>query len=390
MASSAIRAVAKACSDAGVGPHVVPARQGGPSCHVALRPSNSTPRTAIDGTCAIIRAALPMRSSLVPLPSWPVVPSLCSGGAKPSGYIARAMQATAAVQHRHFAVLAHRWQKPHTAAAEPPRGVVVMLHGILGSKSNWGTPSKRLLRDVAPTGWHALLLDHRSHGQSAPGGSPHTLKSCAQDVLDTLREVGVGDEGGDKLVICGHSFGGKVALEVTRLLLARGMQPPLMTWTLDSPPGLWKVSSNHGSADTETAMRAVEAVQEQGPQPSRAALASVFEYEYGLPSALALWLAQSVRTTVDGRVELSYDMSVIRKIFEDAAAQDLWPVLEGGQARVGIVIAGLNPDVWPTNTSDRLSRCGNRVQSFTLEHAGHNVHVEDLPGLLAALAHTWS
>lgn len=53
----------------------------------------------------------------------------------------------------------------------------------------------------------ALLVDHRGHGASEPGAAPHTLRACAADVRELLRSLNLRCD-----MMCGHSYGGKVAL----------------------------------------------------------------------------------------------------------------------------------------------------------------------------------
>jgi pimeloyl-ACP methyl ester carboxylesterase len=154
----------------------------------------------------------------------------------------RARRAPCAAQCRALAVLAHRWvpsPPPAVGPTAPPAralgGVLVCLHGILGSKSNWLTPARKMLdaadrlRGAGAAEWRALCLDHRGHADSAdspPGADPEApvaaggggkdrvavgIGVCADDVEETLRTLGlVGAAGDVPIVIVGHSFGGKV------------------------------------------------------------------------------------------------------------------------------------------------------------------------------------
>ncbi|CAK7327873.1 unnamed protein product [Dovyalis caffra] len=64
---------------------------------------------------------------------------------------------------------------------DPP--TAVLLHGILGSRKNWGTFTRRLAQEF-PT-WQFLLVDLRCHGDSASikKRGPHNVASTASDVL---------------------------------------------------------------------------------------------------------------------------------------------------------------------------------------------------------------
>jgi len=286
---------------------------------------------------------------------------------------------------RGFAVLSHRWVQnagQHAESSEQRR-VVVMMHGILGSKANWNTPAKRLLERIGSRGWRVLLLDHRSHGQSPVGAPPHCIDACAADVEETLQATGVTDF--DEVVVCGHSFGGKVALMLAQKRLAAGACPPCMTWVLDCPPGKAKAQACAKDQSPGHVLQFLEDVHGRGPFADRAALIQTLMEELQQP--VALWVAQSSKA-VTGGVELSYDLSAVRLMYDDFCAHDMFDVLEDGRAAVGFVIAGRNK-AWNIDTLERLERCGANVRVVRLEDSGHNVHVDDLAGLLDVLEPTF-
>lgn len=67
---------------------------------------------------------------------------------------------------------------------EPP--TAVLLHGILGSRKNWGSFARRLAQEFPK--WQFLLVDLRCHGDSASlkKRGTHTVASAALDVLKLL------------------------------------------------------------------------------------------------------------------------------------------------------------------------------------------------------------
>ncbi|KAM1664979.1 hypothetical protein ACFXTN_040417 [Malus domestica] len=113
---------------------------------------------------------------------------------------------------------------------EPP--TAVFLHGILGSKKNWGTFTRRLAQEF-PT-WQFLLVDLRCHGDSASTKKrgPHSVSSTALDVLELVRQLRLTPR-----VIVGHSFGGKVALSMVDQA-AKPLARPVRVWVLDATPGI--------------------------------------------------------------------------------------------------------------------------------------------------------
>ena len=84
-------------------------------------------------------------------------------------------------------------------AGKPP---LVILHGILGSSRNWQTAG----RDLAEH-FHVFALDLRNHG-SSPHADSMSFKAMADDLREWLDGQGL-----DRVVLLGHSMGGKVAMK---------------------------------------------------------------------------------------------------------------------------------------------------------------------------------
>src|SRR5690606_9002126 len=87
---------------------------------------------------------------------------------------------------------------------------IVFLHGILGSGANWRTFARQIV--TARPAWGALLVDLRLHGESRDFPPPHTLAAAAGDVAEALRDL----PSGSVRAVLGHSFGGKVGIELAR------------------------------------------------------------------------------------------------------------------------------------------------------------------------------
>lgn len=149
--------------------------------------------------------------------------------------------------------------------------LAVVLHGLLGVGRNLRSVTNSLFSAVAQTSgatWTAVLVDLRNHGKSTglPGlDPPHTLTTAARDVIDTVAN----NWGGGIDCLAGHSFGGKVSLEVTRQLAQVGapFSPPKQVWVLDAAPGRVDPSSSGVSADVLHVLESVAAVPL--PIPSR-------------------------------------------------------------------------------------------------------------------------
>jgi pimeloyl-ACP methyl ester carboxylesterase len=84
-----------------------------------------------------------------------------------------------------------------------PRTVVI-LHGLYGVSDNWMTIATSLSEK-----FRVILPDQRNHGRS-PHQSEHTYEALASDLLDLFREKGL-----EKVILVGHSMGGKTAMRFT-------------------------------------------------------------------------------------------------------------------------------------------------------------------------------
>lgn len=83
---------------------------------------------------------------------------------------------------------------------------VVLIHGLFGSLDNLGV----LARDLGQN-YTLLQVDLRNHGLS-PRSEEMSYRAMAADILETLDASGI-----DKVIIIGHSMGGKVAMALTAL-----------------------------------------------------------------------------------------------------------------------------------------------------------------------------
>ena len=90
-------------------------------------------------------------------------------------------------------------------AAGPPDGVVVvLLHGLASDSGTWD----RALEPLAAQGLRAIALDLVGHGESDESStSRYLLEDFAVSLREFLDALGV-----ERVVLCGHSFGGAIAV----------------------------------------------------------------------------------------------------------------------------------------------------------------------------------
>ncbi len=248
------------------------------------------------------------------------------------------------------------------------------LHGILGSRQN-GKGFVRRLLDVDPrfsAAWRAVLVDLRGHGDSHGQPPPHTIAACAQDVLSICAPD----------VVIGHSFGGKVALQI-----ARASSSVRLVAALDSPPGPRPGFAADGDAETlEEVARVIRIVRAQPlPIPGRRELVTALRAA-GLSDALAQWMTTNLREAGGGGLVWKFDLQVVDELLRSFAVTDLWRAIEQEiTGRVVLVRAGRS-DRWRGDELARVERAAadGLLDDHTVD-AGHWLHAEAPDAVIAAL-----
>eukprot|EP00593_Proboscia_inermis_P015659 CAMPEP_0171303120 /NCGR_PEP_ID=MMETSP0816-20121228/12616_1 /TAXON_ID=420281 /ORGANISM="Proboscia inermis, Strain CCAP1064/1" /LENGTH=341 /DNA_ID=CAMNT_0011782137 /DNA_START=20 /DNA_END=1045 /DNA_ORIENTATION=- len=328
-----------------------------------------------------------------------------------------------------MSVLAHKWVSSGKLSGKTEFSkarVCVILHGIMGSGRNWMTPAKRIV-ETNPD-WKCLLIDHRCHGGSPPSDDSSTTRirtpreqidSCAADVEATIAAAtGVGTSitpsdpsvallpCGGAPIIMGHSFGGKVALAYAHRRIKEDYSVPTKTWMLDSMPGRRRRSqtgAGDGPGSVGWVLSALERAASEGNKrggfTKRSEVQSLLVTE-GLDALTAAWLSQSVRKIKTNTnppssslLEFGYDLPGVRTMFEAFGQADMWDDCFDLASRdsLGLVVAGdRHTGMWE-GTEEHLTKLeamggGNNDRATSvvheMPHAGHNVHVDDLDGLL--------
>ena len=68
---------------------------------------------------------------------------------------------------------------------EADRPGMLLLHGLFGSSTNWGSIARRLADE-----FHVIVPDLRNHGQS-PHVTPHSYAAMSDDVIGVLDDQGI-------------------------------------------------------------------------------------------------------------------------------------------------------------------------------------------------------
>lgn len=315
----------------------------------------------------------------------------------------------------------------HTRTSIDNAQAAVFLHGILGNKKNWRTPSNLFVKKHP--NFEAVAIDHRGHGFSNSSRDKgivlrgdNTVRSCALDVLDVMAALRI-----RPTILSGHSFSGKVVLSYLNHLIAGldetgrsgGSLLPEHIWILDSIPGVY-----HRSVDLSQGQQSVFNIMSV-----IASLPTEFESKEwmeqlllskGISLPIIQWLtanvipmdpsidkeADSKHTTSSyssqvhgapkGHYQFAFDRETVFELFEDFCRLDQWDFLydyhDYSSSRcptmIHFVRAGKNVG-WTSEVLGRfeeLQRRDPRIVLHTMPHVGHWLHAEDVQGLLGIIS----
>lgn len=163
------------------------------------------------------------------------------------------------------------------AHAAGPTPALVFLHGALGQRFHWRSQFEHARRQ----GWQALAYDLGGHGQSSPYPA-YSIGRHGRDLRRLLHHLAI-----EAPILCAHSYGVPIALEVARRSPVRGLvlvaggthnldpwwEQPLMHGLegvgrhLAHAPWLQKLARHLSSAGTS---EPVERLFRESPLPSSA------------------------------------------------------------------------------------------------------------------------
>lgn len=250
---------------------------------------------------------------------------------------------------------------------------MVVLHGIYGRGANWRSFARKLCERMPS--WGLLLTDLRMHGQSLSAPPPHHLQACAEDVLALVDQQA--QAGRVVAAVLGHSFGGKVALEMRRI---RPSTPVL--WVVDSSP-----SSQPGAMDDkDNTVVAVLGMLRALPDwfSSREAFVSAVQGQ-GFERSLALWLAMNLEREEQG-YRNALQPAAIGALLSSYFDRDLWPVVEAGGNPIHVVRASRGSAL--TDSDERRLQALSRQGPVWVHsvQGGHWLHVDALDALVRLVA----
>jgi len=261
-----------------------------------------------------------------------------------------------------------------TSKGASPEKWVLVLHGILGSRSNWRGLARKVVAECPE--WGACLVDLRMHGDSGGYPPPHTVAAAAAD-LEALSGVLPGPVAG----VLGHSFGGKVALAYARSHSQDKLESLVL---VDSNPGARP--GGRGSEGSLTVLSMLGGLPRAWVSRDDFVEAVVAR---GHSELLARWLAMNLAAMGDG-YQLRLDLDAIADLLDDYFRTDLWSVLEAPPpaVRVELIVGGASSvfDAADLRRAEAIAEASGMVNLEVIESAGHWVHVDAPEALLT----TWA
>jgi pimeloyl-ACP methyl ester carboxylesterase len=253
---------------------------------------------------------------------------------------------------------------------------LLFLHGFSNDAHVWN----RVAPMAAPH-YRTLAFDQRGHGDSDrdPEGR-YDHETMARDVNAALESLGIA-----RVVIVGHSMGGRVAMRFA------GLFPEKLAGLVivDSAPDLDARGTTRISLDVQ---------QQDWSFASVADYERVLQRQYPVtpPEILTELAAHWTRRRPDGRYELKLD-PLFMKARQGASAEDakraseqeskrLWAALEKLPCPA-LVIRGAASDVMSAEVADEMvDDVIPNAKLETIARAGHSVMLDNPPAFEKALA----
>ncbi|XP_045481105.1 protein ABHD11-like [Harmonia axyridis] len=237
---------------------------------------------------------------------------------------------------------------------------LILLHGLLGSKSNWSTLCKIYQTKTTPNR-KIVAVDARNHGES-PHHREHTYEALSLDLKALLSTLDI-----DKASILGHSMGGGTAMffslrhpEIVEKLIVCDFSP---------------ISNNLG--DLRGYLEAMERVKiPRGLSMSKARAAAEFQLEQlGIRHRTRRkFLTTNVVLNSDGSFGWRVNLPALSRSCSNLSRINI----EEGQTYEGptLFVGGNNSGYLKPRELPRIKRIFPNSKFKFIEGAGHWVHFD--------------
>lgn len=225
---------------------------------------------------------------------------------------------------------------------------IIIIPGLFGSTANWRAVAKRLAESHK-----VIVVDQRNHGRS-----PHADSQTYADMVQDLREF-CDNHNLTKIILCGHSMGGKVAM-----LFA--LEYPAMVSKLailDIAP----IAYEHSHAPHIRALLALDL----GSLKSRSD--ADHQLQDSMPDiGTRMFLLQSL-TGAPGRYQWKLNLPVLLEYMREIAG---FPEVGGSSEVDAVFLAGNLSEYLLDQHHAKISSLFPNSQFMSVPNAGHWVHAE--------------
>lgn len=215
---------------------------------------------------------------------------------------------------------------------------------------------------------------------------PHTVDSCADDLIKLSHHLKVPFD-----FVCGHSFGGKVALRYAELERHHAIE---QMWVLDTYPAP-ALSSDalRGSFQGSDVPRVLEVLSNlPAPFATRDGLKKELEAA-GLSGTVSSWLTTNLRPHAAGGYDWKFNLPTMKEMYESYVELDSMPTVAKPpytiQKKLRFVRAAQEKR-WTPELIEKLesaaAKSNDRTSVHVLPNSGHWLHVDNPSGLLSMIA----
>lgn len=255
------------------------------------------------------------------------------------------------------------------STTHPP---ILFLHGLLGSKRNFNSLATTLSNLLVDQNRQIVGMDLRNHGES-PVGEIMSYDIMAQDVIHTLDQNNL-----DKIVVIGHSMGGKVAAALA-LLYPERIEGLVV---LDMAPAVYDGDCAAWSAVRDIVQNLATQVDMDSCQTKRDVdlqLRSI------LPDpALRAFVLTNVNTSSKDSIDWSIPMSTLHQQLSTLAGFLEDDALEEYQGDAYFIAGGQSKFIRHVHL-DPIQKYFPNHMITTIRGAGHWLHAEAPDNVLALL-----
>jgi esterase len=236
---------------------------------------------------------------------------------------------------------------------------LVFLHGLMGSAANW-----RKVTSYLEKAYHILAFDQRGHGRSLKPASGYQPEDYATDLARILDDLGW-----EKILLVGHSMGGRNAMAFTRLWPQRVI-------------GL--VIEDIGPNSREEGVRRIENLIGMVPTPfvdrkkAKEFLLEKFpDLLGGDPGAMTLaqYFYSNIEEKEGGGADWRFNKEGVLATLRGWAGVDNWPLLAALKVPT-LVVRGEHSGDLPQDIFARMVAANPLIRGVEIPEAGHWVHYD--------------